>query len=201
MKKFSEIFCDMDEVLADFIGAACKAHGVTRQHLEKKRKPGDWNVNEALGIGNEEFWRPINGLGERFWTKIEPLPWCTTFYAKLFNYADNVIVLSSPSEHPGCYSGKYTWIRKILGPKVKFCPFSEKQLFSKAGRILIDDRELNLSKWVDVEDSGDVILFPSQGNRLHSLAEFPTDYVYNKLERMLKEASSSNAPTFPFPRD
>lgn len=188
----------MDEVLADFIGAACKAHGVSRKELERKRKPGEWNVEGALGIGVEEFWRPINGLGERFWTKIEPLPWCITFYDRLFEYADNVIILSSPSEHPGCYSGKYSWIRKVLGPKAKFCPFSEKHLFSKSGRILIDDRELNLSKWLDIEESGDVVLFPSQGNRLHNLAEFPQDYVFKALESQLK---SVNTPSFPFPRD
>lgn len=186
MKKFPVIFCDMDEVLADFIGGACKVHGITREELESKRTPGTWAIEEYLGLTTNEFWKPINALGERFWTELEPLPWCVPFFSSLQEYGEHVVVLSSPSDHPGCLSGKAIWLRKILGPNVDFCPFRFKHYLAGHRRVLIDDREENLRQWSRISDNRSIgILFPSSGNVHYNEADNPIPRVYRDLKLVL----------------
>lgn len=62
------IYLDMDGVLCDFVGAACKLHG---------RDPATvthWNFFKDWGMTAEEFWRPIHEAGEDFWANLEPYP-------------------------------------------------------------------------------------------------------------------------------
>ena len=44
------IFLDMDGVVADFVGAACKVHGKEVEGV------GCWNFFEKWGISEDEFW-------------------------------------------------------------------------------------------------------------------------------------------------
>lgn len=186
MKKFPVIFCDMDEVLSDFIGGACKVHGITRKQLEETRIKGNWDICEPLKISEEEFWKPIDQLGESFWTSLEPLPWCVSFYQQLKEYAEHLIVLSSPSSHPGCLSGKATWLRKVLGANVDFCPFKHKHYLSNEGRVLIDDRHDNLIAWMRANQLSIPILFPSPGNKAYQEADDPVPFVLEILTELSK---------------
>lgn len=183
MKKFPVIFCDMDEVLSDFVGGACKVHGITREELESKRPPGTWAIEQFIGLTTEEFWKPINALGERFWTELEPLPWCVPFFSSLQEYGEHVVILSSPSDHPGCLSGKAIWLRKMLGPNIDFCPFRYKHYLAGSKRILIDDRAENVDKWSSGSNNRGIgIVFPSQGNLFYKSANNPLPTVYRCLE-------------------
>lgn len=173
----------MDEVLSDFIGGACRVHGITREELESKRTPGTWAIEEYMGLTTDEFWKPINALGERFWTELEPLPWCVPFFSSLQEYGEHVVILSSPSDHPGCLSGKAIWLRKVLGPNVDFCPFRFKHYLSGPKRILIDDREENINNWSKACSNQTIgVLFPSQGNCGYELANNPLPSVYEYLK-------------------
>ena len=81
------ILLDMDEVLTDFVGAACKIHGVSKEDLEQHWNPGEWSItkpmnrlkgNDVINLTDydmEKFlWKPINNNSE-FWASKASLDW------------------------------------------------------------------------------------------------------------------------------
>jgi 5'(3')-deoxyribonucleotidase len=179
----------MDEVLADFIGAACKVHGVNKQHLQDHRTKGVWSVVEPIGellkqptFSHAEFWANIRKHGQGFWTNVEPLPWAFEVLDLAQHYAkDDWYILSSPDKHHLCYSGKVKWLVDVLDVDPhRLIPFPHKHLLAKRGTLLIDDREVNLSKFASA--GGDPMLFPTIGNRLHAHAENPMPHLMTSLK-------------------
>lgn len=197
MKKWT-LLLDMDEVICDFIGGACRIHGVTREQFEAVRKPGEWAMNEPLEalkrlsgpISQTEFWKPIHEAGAAFWRGLHSLPWAEEIYVWLHHRGLQLgddfewHLISAPSIHPSSYEGKVHWIKKRFGGDfTRFALTPHKELFARPNTVLVDDREENLSKFREAGGKG--IIFPSRGNSLHALSADPVSFVLPQLEKLL----------------
>ena len=181
-----KIFCDVDEVLADFVGGMCRLQGVDRQPVDFHRTTQEWEITRPLGqlkYGREmtlkEFWNPVHNhpKGEkRWWADIPPLPWCGILYRALKKMDAEMILVTSPSRSYASHLGKYLWVQRWLGHdpgRVFITP--HKHLLSAPGRLLIDDRPKNCQDWAS--EGGQGYLFPSG----------PPVEVNDKIERIIEE--------------
>jgi hypothetical protein len=166
-----KIFLDMDEVLSNFRGAACRLHRKTPAEMTEWCGAEYWNT--------PEFWEPMNRLGADFWTALEPFPWTFDLVALAERVAgpDNWFILTSPAEHPGSYAGKAAWVTSVLGvrPYDKLIPWSKKWMLAKSDRVLIDDLDHQVNAWTAA--GGRAILFPTLYNRRREFAIRPMDVV------------------------
>lgn len=185
--KISRILVDMDEVLSDFVGAAAEVHGVDRFKLEALRRENGWGMELPLSrllgrdIGLNEFWEPIHQVSYQFWTGLRPLPWMNEILDLVKHHTDDWYIVSAPSKRSDSVSGKIDWLRKYLGGDWdRLVPTKHKHLLANPTTLLIDDREENIEKFVLA--GGEGIVFPSHGNKFHSLANNPVPYVASILK-------------------
>lgn len=165
------VFCDMDGVLADFVGGASKAHNRPSPYFEGSSCLGKFEMEECWGIGAEEFWAPTNS--KEFWLGLEKTP---EFEAILLRSAwyfggENLAILTAPSLFPGCMGAKREWIQKhspFLGKKVIFASAEAKKFFAHPQALLIDDRDQNVEEWR--EAGGAAVLVPRLWNKDWGLA-------------------------------
>lgn len=171
------IFVDVDEVLADFTGAALAVHGITREELENKRTPGHWDIDEVLGIKPNDFWAPIHAKGEEFWGTLPRLPWALELIDFLLDKVgrDNVCLLTSPVRGRACYDGKERWIDYHFGTEFNRIITPHKHFMAGPQSVLIDDRERTIIKFR--ERLGYGIVFPTRGNGMHEFSSDPLQFV------------------------
>jgi FMN phosphatase YigB (HAD superfamily) len=98
------VFCDLDGVLVDFDRGFMELESNTENLTPKE-------YEKAHGKGS--IWKAIDVLGEDFWINLQ---W-TKDGRELWDYLKRYdpIILSSPSQHPGCISGKTKWVNSNLG--------------------------------------------------------------------------------------
>lgn len=148
------IFVDLDDVLADFKGAALSIHNKSRSDVKSQ----DWRLELSLNLTAEEFWAPIDN-NPGFWENLEPLPWMHDLLTLLESLADNVYILSAPSHCKSSYQGKLDWIHSQIGPDYsKLILTPHKHLLANSNTVLIDDSPYNVSKFR--EHGGKAIKFP-----------------------------------------
>jgi 5'(3')-deoxyribonucleotidase len=174
------LIVDMDEVLCDFINPAIRRHGWTRERLESQRE-GRWSCPEIMGLSNTQFWKPINNIGMTFWHHLPKLPW----FEELVDLLDQATdrhwwIATSPDSTVGSRAGKFMWLQAHL-PKLVERTFvtGHKAALAKPGRYLIDDRPKNITNFI--EEGGEGIIFPHEGNELHAHASCPVPYVAQQL--------------------
>jgi len=168
----TRILLDMDEVITDFTGGACRVHGWTRQELEAERSPGEWDITKPMGITQDEFWAPINAAGSDFWFGLQPLPWIYDVLHMMDSLTDKWFILSSPAWGSASYIGKVLWLKRFFGHKFdRFCITPHKYLLAKEGALLIDDSPHNVETFRSA--GGRALLFPSRGNDLYRWADDP----------------------------
>jgi FMN phosphatase YigB (HAD superfamily) len=133
-------FFDLDGVLADFVSGALRLHGRTDFPYADIR----WGIEEQLGIEPAKFWAP---MGSEFWAG---LPLYDDGHAAFSLVArtvgpENVALLSSPCETPGCLDGKRAWVAKHL-PEFRKRLFlgGAKHLFAGPGKVFVDDHDANV---------------------------------------------------------
>lgn len=177
------ILVDMDEVIADFRSAAIRLHGRNPEEIALRNiELETWDLTAPLGISHEEFWRPIDEAGEAFWEGLEKLPWANDLIELLNSITEEWYIVTSPSQHPSCYSGKAKWLQREFGPRFShWFPCTHKQLLAH-NSVLIDDREANIRKFQEAGGLG--ILFPSSGNYLHAMRDSPLYYVEKHLTQL-----------------
>lgn len=183
MEEKVTLLVDMDEVLVDFRGGACRVHGWDREEVDQKTMElRCWDMNALTGITVDKFWEGIHKEQDSFWSSLSPLPWFEELVRFLnAEVGQNWYVVSSPSQCPSSYHGKAQWIEKYFGHEFmnyRFLPLGNKSLLAPVG-LLIDDRELNCNKFVKA--GGDAILFPSVGNKLYPLRNDPVEYLKSQL--------------------
>lgn len=170
------ILLDMDEVLADFVGGALRTHGWTRERLEQVWPVGTWSIVEPMGLTVEEFWQPIDVLGEAFWLGLQPLPWARGLLRMLDAVGSPWWIVSSPSMHPGCYSGKIRWLRRLTGNGFSHLVLTgSKELLARPEHVLMDDREETVQRFVKTGGQG--VVFPSRHNCCYGCASDPVVYL------------------------
>jgi len=175
------LLLDMDEVLVDFDSGACEAHGITSQQMNHYRHPGQWSLIEPIGRAKtagmsaltlDEFWQPIHDAGAGFWENLNKLPW----YDEVVGWAEinfeEWYIVSSPSRETCSYTGKVNWLKREFGSQFdRFFLTPYKELLATPNRILLDDREDNISEFE--KHGGQGMLFPTRGGRLHQWADSP----------------------------
>lgn len=154
------VLCDVDGVLADFIGHVCAhlaCHGFCRMPSTITQD------GLARVLGQDELYRAE--IAMRRVGFVTTMPWyaeAKTFLASLQRYAD-VHVLTSPlDDAPAWVPERLAWLRPFVSPhKVIFT--SQKHLVR--GDVLIEDNASHASAWIAANPEGRAFLLDRPWNR------------------------------------
>lgn len=171
------IFLDMDGVLCDFVSAAYRVHGKLFWPADYPR--GLFACEQHIGCSTAEFWHKIDNAGEDFWSNLEPYPWARDLVGEL-QEIDRVVISTSPSWSPHCYSGKRKWLIKMGLQRLDSMFGSSKYLMAQPGRILVDDAEHNIEPWRAA--GGHAVIVPQPWNK----AELVLDMVPHIMNQVLQ---------------
>lgn len=157
------IFCDVDGVLADFIGAACRLHG------RCIKENASWEFYKDWGMSDKEFWEPIQELGETFAVELEATPWASRLVDTLRAEGD-VRFLTAPWRSSKAWGGRVHWLVERMGAgfeDIILCHGRLKALMASCGaqrNVLVDDSEDNIDRWNRAGGVG--FLWPGPANGL-----------------------------------
>lgn len=167
------IIGDMDGVFADF------NRGVSRVFNKEHVEPQHWNYFEDWGMTADDWWAQIHSFGDEFYEDmVEPYPWKDQLLHLLWQTGHDLVIMSSPSNHPCGYAAKKIWCDLHL-PGVKLIVGSEKHLLASANTILIDDYDKNIVRFLRA--GGSTITFPQPWNAARHQDRLP--YVQQQLEQ------------------
>ena len=150
------LYLDMDEVLSDFVGGACKLFGVDQKEVERRRiAEQNWHIDEIIAemindpnFTKKQFYDTISRKGVSFWQKLEPTPYCFQVLDLMKQIHCEWYILSSPMRHWSCTVGKMKWIQEHLGPHVhNYIIHPHKKLHARKGTMLVDDRPDNVQQF------------------------------------------------------
>ena len=173
MKRPIAIMCDVDDVLADFVGAAYAGHGICQNRAE----PDSWELTKSMNMTHEEFWAPLSSF--KFWYNIPLIPGAGEFVSMLNDIAP-VCFMTQPQLQPSCSSAKVKWLHRHFGRDKYpiFLTLGPKSILANPVLLLIDDREFNIREWRKAGGRG--VLFPQSWNRRKKVRS-------NKYELVLKD--------------
>jgi len=166
LAKAYEVFVDMDGVLTDFERRFEQFAGVTPDEYMSQKE-----IQYGKDKANEQFWELVDKqIGVRFWAGMPWMPEGEELYKYIKKYKPSI--LTSPSREESSRIGKGVWVkRNMSGVPVKFgYGANGKAKFAGPNKILIDDREDNISAWKAAGGIG--ILFKS------------TEQVKNELSKL-----------------
>lgn len=140
--QYSQIFCDMDGVLVDFISGSEKVLGF---------KFNDKEAAQALKLDNEGKWN-ILSTKEKFWLNLDKMPDADKLWAAIKPLTP--FILSAPAKAmPTCAAEKKLWAQRHLGlpPNRVICVAAEdKKHYARINghrNVLIDDYARNIEQW------------------------------------------------------
>jgi 5'(3')-deoxyribonucleotidase len=165
-----EIRLDLDGVVANFVKASQQLFSMP---IVEETTYDHW-VN--WGISSNEFWHKVN-TSKTFWEDIEPFDDFRQIVQLVESYDPNYKFLSSPSNSPNCYSGKYRWVDSHFGfikTSKRLILASDKSDCASEFRLLIDDNDNNVRKWIDAGGLG--FLWPQPYNE--------NKHIENKIETL-----------------
>ena len=129
-----EIYCDLDEVLVDFMSGANKAVGGEFARMDKEKR---WDiVNNTKGFWNDLGWKPG----------------CKRLYQFISRY-DPHVLSAYTARDPSSKNGKLKWLKKnakFTRSKVHLVLRSQKKDYAKTDgkpNVLIDDFIKNIKEW------------------------------------------------------
>jgi hypothetical protein len=170
------LLLDIDGVLADFNQSANDFH---KFNIDRSKMT--WSFWKQFNMTDGDFWSPLD---ENFWANLPPTKELSEIISLVERFfGEYVYLCSSPCLTPGCATGKARWVEKHL-PKYsrKLLLVSDKHLFAKYGRVLIDDNEDNCRKW---RDFGIACTVPRPWNSL----KYKEPDLIGHLTRFLEEIS------------
>ena len=175
-------FVDMDGVLVDFVGGACRAHGVENPYGDPL-SAGQWDIANLCGIDPVDFWSKMNN--HFFWAGLRP----TRDLSGIMNAVEsvfspqNVCLLTSPTESGGSASGKMAWIdRHLHAYRRRFLIGPPKHFYAHLDTVLVDDNDKNVDDFV--RNGGRAILVPRPWNRDHAISGDSVRYVEGRLDEL-----------------
>jgi 5'(3')-deoxyribonucleotidase len=129
-----EIYCDMDQVLCDFMKGADKALGSSFVQADKDER---WNkINQTKG----------------FWENLEWMPGAKRLYQFIEKY-DPYVLSAYSGRDPSSKNGKMKWLTKNTNWKksrINLVIRSHKQKYATTDgkpNVLIDDYKKNIMEW------------------------------------------------------
>jgi hypothetical protein len=140
------IYCDMDQVLVNFLGGARKAIGR--------------EFNDPVEFGGEEKW-PVIGLMPSFWLDLEWMPGAQLLWTEIKD-RNTYILSATPKVEivPLCSLQKKEWCVREMGiasDRVLTVTRKEKKNFAVTNgkpNLLIDDHLGNVTDWQDAGGYG-----------------------------------------------
>lgn len=187
------IYLDLDGVLADFVGAAMKAHG---QYIPRPDVRWDFYNQFDPPMSEADFWKP---LGFDFWNGIQWTNEGKKFLERLEKVNKNRIVLmTSPCDTPGGVEGKIAWIRREMPEFAtgrRFFIGSPKDLAAGPSKLLIDDNDSNVEKFR--AEGGSAVLIPRPWNKRSNESwglngDFPAGQIMSEVALNLIRIDSEN---------
>jgi 5'(3')-deoxyribonucleotidase len=186
------LFIDLDDVIVDFRLAAAKAHGWPWDEVERRGLTANsWSMAEWFDMSSDEFWEPINLIGEVFWRSLSLKPWAYALINLAKQSGMEWYIATSPNmsdsveAYVESHIGKMKWLSTFLGADLHRAFInSNKHLLGNAGDILIDDRPANIEAFEDRGGHG--ILFPLLGNSARAQRHNPIPYIKEKLCTLTK---------------
>ena len=130
------IYCDMDQVLCNFMKSADEVVG------------GD---GFARMKDKDKRWGLINKV-KNFWADLGWMPSAKRLYDFIFRY-DAYILSAYTSRDPNCIPGKIKWLKKntkFKRSKINLVVRSQKQAYALSNgkpNVLIDDHVKNINEW------------------------------------------------------
>lgn len=167
------IYVDMDGVLFDFVGAACKIHNRSTEDIH------EWDFFKEWGMSDDEFWKPIVSIGHEFWENLPLYPHAMDLLKVVEKYDPDWSILSSPAgvghtyngnlDYTECVTGKSASITKHFGVNVLFRSIftRKKERLAIPGSILIDDNDKTVENFTSSHALG--LLFPQKWNQHRDL--------------------------------
>lgn len=129
-----EIYCDMDQVLCNFLGGAEKAIGMPFPQADKE---GRWNAIRDT---------------KDFWATLEWMPGAKRLYSFIQKYDTNILSAYSDRDS-NSRPGKLKWLGKNTNIKprnINLVKRADKQKFATTDgkpNVLIDDYKKNIVEW------------------------------------------------------
>lgn len=147
------IFCDMDGVLVDFDNEFERNHGVLPYKLPR-----------------EELWQIVLDTKD-YWLNLPKLKDADKLVNHLNKYGFQILTGLPAYGYDKAEKEKREWLKKHYGKEdgVICCLTKDKQNFGKPKDILIDDREPNIQRWVEMGGIG--ILHTSAEETIRQLKE------------------------------
>lgn len=193
----SKCFLDMDGVIADFVGAACRAHNRPNPYRPCLPKAqGEFDMAAVWGITHRDFWKPVVAKSLQFWTDLEKTPEADAiveFVCEWFG-AENVAILTAPSSDSGSIPGKRAWIARHypqFSRRVIFSAAETKSFLSAPGKVLIDDRNENVGMFHNGGGAG--VLVPRPWNTRHWQEDRCLESIQRQVQRFAGYARNAKA--------
>ena len=184
--EIERIILDVDEVLADFVTGACRAHNAIPSSVAaKRRKTNTYWLHLLWELTLDEFWNPIDRLGSDFWQNLERLPWMDDVLKVCEDTRLEIQMATCPNSTTECLLGKAQWVENELSEIYHGCVTytRHKHLLACSSSLLIDDSPYNVAAFR--KHGGSAILFPTDGNHLHPLLNDPVTYLRKELNLYL----------------
>ena len=166
MTKQYTCLLDLDGVLVEFVRGALAFHNKQLPPKEVR-----WHFPEQIGFKGilaNEFWDP---LGQEFWANLDWTEEGEHLLSELESlFGNNIAIVSSPCNTPGCDDGKRDWVRKHL-PEYRRRTFlgGDKHVFADSSKVLIDDYDPHISNFLNA--GGQAFLVPRPWNSAISLTD------------------------------
>jgi len=183
-KKDKIIFIDIDGVLGDWIGNACKtlALDIKDDRIRKQLKNGK-KIEKLDSVDIDELWNKINKLGASWWEDIPLFSWAKDLIKEMQRIGE-VCVLTSPGLDPESCSnacaGKVLWMAKHF-PDIPYIIAHDKWLCASKKAILIDDSKKKIKAFKKA--NGKVFLWPNQ-YKIED-GDVPLESLINTLKRLI----------------
>lgn len=196
-----DILLDMDEVLVDFVGAACRAWGLTDERTRAVEARQTWDcvpaLSEQLGLPEpmtpSMFWSRING-DAGFWLNLRPMPWFDELIELVCSSGCDWYVVSSPSACPSSYAGKAGWLKERFGGGFDRLALSQhKTLLARPGAILVDDKDEAVKSFITGGGLAGVV-FPRLHNSMRGRAGRPVAHVASALRYWKEQPHARSRP-------
>ena len=157
-KKKKKVFLDMDGVISDWLGSACKLCDIDLldEEIRKELKANDGFLDDY--VDEKTLWKNIEDAGVGFWENLELFPWSKKLYKRLEEEADEFAILSSPGKFTEIASvacnGKVSWLDNHFGNKENYIFAYKKFLCASDDAILVDDSPNKINPFIEAGGHG-----------------------------------------------
>lgn len=139
------LYCDMDQVLVNFLLGARKVLG--------------YEFNHPM-LGEDATKWPIIDKHSGFWLGLEWMPNAKTLWEAIRHHKPHILSACPENDAPTCRDEKIIWCKRELNvptERIQIVTRKEKKLFAKTNNIqnvLIDDHPKNILEWKEAGGIG-----------------------------------------------